>query len=154
AYYQGLTNHLTSHVQLIRRLFGRTDKANPAAPFLAAGLELAGVRVEVADPAAKDRWLAGFQANPVASKPIGFYTWNETLATCFRFLRFFQHEFGPGELAVPQALARTFAEDPGLLADYRKAMDFFARLTNPYTCLSVAEVLDLPALTPDALVQR
>jgi hypothetical protein len=154
AYYRGVPEHLTSHVQLIRRLYDKTDPGSPSAPFLAAGLELAGVKVEVADGPVKDQWLAAFEANPVASKPIGFYTWNETLKTCFRFLRFFQREFGPNELAVPQALARTLASDPALLADYRKAMDFFARLTNPYSCLSVADVVDVPNLTPAVLVER
>ena len=152
AYYRGLDNTLHSHVTLVQRLYEKVGKDSPAAPFLAAGLELAGVRVETADPAKKDEWLRRFQASPLASKPIGFYTWNETLERCFRFLRFFQHEFSAGDLAVPLAIARALEQDSGLLADYQKANAFYARLTNPLSCLTVA---DLKGLTDSGqLAQR
>jgi hypothetical protein len=142
AYYRGLKGRLASHVELVRHFYDKAGKDSPAAAYLAAGLELAGVTVEPADRAAKEKYLRDFRENEVASKPIGFYTWDDTLATCFRFLRFFQKEFGPGELAVPADLARALAGDQGLRADYRKMLDFYAHLTNPYICLSVA---DLPA---------
>jgi len=101
AYYRGLEGKLLSHVRLVRRLFERVGKDSPAAPFLAAGLELAGERVEVADGAARDKWLQEFRDDETRSKPAGFYTWNEALSACFRFLRFFQYEFGAGQLGVP-----------------------------------------------------
>src|SRR5205085_8652858 len=82
AYYQGLKNRLRSHVQFVQSLHAKVGKDSVAAPFLAAGLELAGVQVEATDQTAKDRYLAEFQANEVASKPIGFYTWNKTLSDC------------------------------------------------------------------------
>jgi hypothetical protein len=65
-----------SHVELVKRIFDQAGKHGPAAPFLAAGLELAGVQVAVSNTSAKDRWLAEFSANELTSKPIGFYTWN------------------------------------------------------------------------------
>jgi hypothetical protein len=143
AYYRGLDGKLRGHVQLVQRLYDKVGKDSVAAPFLAAGLELAGAKVEVTDRAKKDAFLSQFQANEVASKPIGFYTWNETLAACFRFLRFFQRQFTAGELAVPLAIAQALAQNEALLADYRKAMQFYAKLTNPYTCLSVADLVSL-----------
>ncbi len=147
AYYRGLKGRLASHVDVVRRLYEKAGKDSPAAAYLAAGLELAGVSVEPADKAAKDRYLGAFRENEVASKPIGFYTWDETLSACFRFLRFFQQQFGPDDLTVPAALAGVLSGDPALLADYRKALDFYAHLTDPYICLSVA---DLPAGNPIA----
>jgi hypothetical protein len=141
AYYRGLQGKLQSHVGLVRRLYDRVGPDSPAAPFLAAGLELAGVRVRAADSQARDRLLADFRASEVRSKPIGFYTWNRTLEDCFRFLRFFQREFDRSEWAIPAALAWALAQDRALLADYRKAVAFYARLTNPDICLSVADLV-------------
>jgi hypothetical protein len=153
AYYQGLEDKLHGHVQLVRRLFDKVGKDSPAAPFLAAGLELAGVRVEVADRAAKDRLVANFNNDEVASKPIGFYTWSEPLGACFRFLRFFQKKYEKDDLTVPLVLARALAGDSALLADYRKAMDFYARLTNPYSCLSMADLVGAERVDPARFVQ-
>src|SRR5262249_12894313 len=140
-YYQGLEEKLHSHVQLVRCLFDKVGKGSPAAPFLAAGLELARVHVQVADRGTKERLPANFQSDEVASKPIGFYTWNEPLGACFRFLRFFQTKFDKGNLTVPLALTRALADDPALLADYREAMDFYGKLTNPYSCLSMTDLV-------------
>jgi hypothetical protein len=149
AYYQGLKGTLQSHVELVRRIHEKLDPNSPAAAYLAAGLELAGVTVPTADPKGKDQLLANFRADENRSKPIGFYTWNKKLESRFRFLRFFQKEFPGNDLATPEAIAQALAKDPVLLADYRKAIGFYARLTNPSACLSVA---DLPAEKPlDAL---
>jgi hypothetical protein len=131
AYYQGLDGTLRSHVELVRRIYDKLDPDSAAAPFLAAALELAGVRVPVRDTAAKDRWLRDFEANEVVSKPIGFYTWNGTLSACFRFLRFLQHSFTAQELAIPATVEQVLGRDAALSADYRKAIDFYAKLTNP-----------------------
>jgi hypothetical protein len=141
AYYQGLQDQLLSHIQLVRRLYEKAGKDSVAAPFLAAGLELAGVHVMPADLQRKQEILQGFQDNPIASKPIGFYTWNQSLTDCFRFLRFFQRQFGPDQLAVPAAIAEVLEHDSALLADYRKAIGFYAKLTNPHNCLSVADIM-------------
>src|SRR5262249_41584981 len=90
AYYEGLKDKLRSHTELVGRLYETTGKDSAAAPSLAAGLELAGVQVEVANGRAKAAYLRTFEADETTSKPIGFYTWNKTLGACFRFLRFFQ----------------------------------------------------------------
>jgi hypothetical protein len=148
AYYQGLKDKLLSHVALIRRMHAAIGKDGPAAAYLGAGLELAGVHVEVSDQQAKDRLLKEFRDAEVMSKPIGFYTWNDTLTACFRFMRFFQQEFAADEVEVALALARVLAQDKGLLAEYQKAVAFYAKLTNPYICLSLA---DLSAPNPPPL---
>jgi hypothetical protein len=143
AYYVGLGEALPSHVDLVKRLYDKAGKDHVAAPFLAAGLELAGVRGDVKDVAAKERFLVEFRDNEVRSKPIGFYTWDDKLGDCFRFLRFFQHPFDEHHLQIPVALSRLLAQDPALRADYAKAMDFFARLTNPYSSLTLLDIADL-----------
>ena len=143
AYYQGVKDKLQSHVQLVRRIADKAGKSSAAAPHLAAGLELAGVKLDVADSAEKDRLLAEFHANGAASKPIGFYTWSEQLGALFRFMRFFQRPFGEAnakELEIPQALAAVLASDKALLADYRQAIAFYAKLSNPNHSLSLADV--------------
>ena len=146
AYYRGLRGRLRSHVDLVRRLYERVNKSSPAAPFLVAGLELAGVKVPATGPVGnallRERFRQDFQADEVSSRPVGFYTWGPELKACFRFLRYFQKEFGPPDLAVPRALAAALAGDPVLLADYRKAVLFYARLSNPGAALSVADLLD------------
>jgi len=141
-------------VQLVKRIADRAGKDSPAAAYLAAGLELAGVSVAVTDAAAKQRLLSEFRSNEVASKPIGFYTWSEQLSTLFRFLRFFQREFGEQDakdLLIPQALASILAQDKGLLAEYEQALAFYARLTNPRVCLSLADVQGAKPLDGKAL---
>ena len=150
-YYNGLQGKLLGHVVLVKRIYEQAGKDSPAAPFLAAGLELAGVKVEVSDPSTKDRLLAEFNDNEVASKPIGFYTWNETLASCSRFLRFFQQKLGEPDLALIRALADALGKDKTLLADYHKAMAFYARLTNPRSCLTCADVVTQPTLDGSTL---
>jgi hypothetical protein len=141
-YYKGLQNKLLSHVEFVHRLYDKVGKDSVAAPFLAAGLELAGVQVEAANASEKARLLGEFRGDEVSSKPIGFYTWNDTLGSCFRFLRFFQRLFGADQLAVPQALARALESDKALLAEYRKALSFYAKLTNPYHHKTVADLID------------
>ena len=131
AYYRGLQDRLHGHVELVRCFYERIGKNGPAAAYLAAGLELAGVHVDAGDKAARDLWLRGFQENEVLCKPIGFYTWNKELATCFRFLRFFQQEFDKQDLTVPLALAGAMERDAGLRNDYQRMVSFYARLTNP-----------------------
>jgi hypothetical protein len=154
AYYRGLKDRLRGHVDLVRSLHDKLDKQSPAAPFLAAGLELAGVQVETANKAAKERWLKEFQGDEVASKAIGFYTWNSDLTACFRFLRFFQHEFGPTELEIPLALARALDGEIALKNDYDKVLAFYARLTDPYLCLAVADLYDLPAADREQFIRK
>src|SRR5262249_28495584 len=80
------------------------------------------------------------------------YTWNETLFDCFRFLRFFALPI-ESEPTVPKAIAAVLAEDKSLQDDYRKAVAFYARLTNPIVGLSIADLVDKPdALKPGVRV--
>ncbi len=154
AYFQGVKAELEGHVRLIKRIADKAGKANIAAPYLAAGLELAGVKIDVNNAAEKVRLLSDFQEDEIASKPIGIYSWNKELETLFQFMRFFQRQFGKSnlkELAIPQALAQIFSQDQTLLADYRRMLAFYAKLSNPANCLSLADIQNIRSLDLDAV---
>lgn len=151
AYFQGLAPKLHSHVQVVQRIYDKVGPDSVAAPFLAAGLELAGVEVAVTDETEKERWLAKFHADGVASKPIGFYTWNESLRRCFLFLRFFQYPFDDDKLDVPRAIADALAEDEQLRSDVAAVGQFYAGLTNPLQCLMVTDLIGVESVDADSL---
>lgn len=143
AYYSGLEQALASHVDLIRRLAEAVGPDSVAAPFLAAGLKIAGVSAPVTDAQERDRLLAQFESSPLRSKPLGFYNWSPELQQCYRFLKFFQEQFwlnNAGRLRIPRALGEAVAADDALRADYQRAVDFFSRLTNPPVTLSLLNV--------------
>ena len=152
AYYHGRLGKLRGHVDLVRRLYEKLDRKSEAAAFVAAGLSLAGIKVE-ADKGAKDRYLRQFLANEVASKPVSFYAENEELSKCFRFLRFFMQQFAienriPLELtavvvgnnSIPIQLGSVLAGDAELRADYQRAVDFYGKLSNPPRCWSLTNM--------------
>src|SRR5262245_57260481 len=60
AYYRGLDEQLPGHVQLMQRIFEKVGKDSSTAPFLAAGLKLAGIEAPVKDLSSKQRWLQEF----------------------------------------------------------------------------------------------
>lgn len=143
AYYSGLEQTLASHVDVVRRMAEAVGPDSVAAPFLAAGLKVAGVSVPVTDEPERDRLLAEFERNPLRSKPLGFYNWSPELQQCYRFLKFFQNQFwlnNAVQLKVPRALAEAVVADDALRADYERAVSFFSRLTNPPVTLSLLSV--------------
>lgn len=130
AYYSGRLSEHRGQVELVKRIEEALPRESPARPFVAAGLSLAGVEVEGVDRERLDAWLRPFEAAAFRSKPIGFYTWDEELRQCFRFLRFFQHVLARDDrLAVD--LGQAVRSDPRLAADYAELNAFYARLTNP-----------------------
>ncbi len=142
AYYRGLDQRLRSHVDLMRAIHSQLAPDSDAASFVAAGLEQAGVHVSTRNPAATNAWLRRFYENETACKPAGFYTWNSELKTCFRFLRFFQHEFNRDQLDVPAALAAVLEGNRTLRKDYGNAVNFYRKLSNPSVCLSLSALAD------------
>ncbi len=142
AYYRGLEGVLVGHVALVRRMLEKVGPASPAAPYLAAGLAIAGEAAPVTDEASKARWISAFKADAVRSTPIAFYAWNKALSDCFRFLRYFQGPLPRGSEPIAAAIADALKGDPTLLADYRKALAFYARLTNPSRDPSFADLAE------------
>lgn len=129
AYYRGVTDRFKSHVRLIRRIFDRVGPDNAAAPYLAAALGLAGETARATSASEQDALVRAFLADPLSSKPISFYTWNATLTSCFRFLRFLQQPIR--NVKAARAIAKALSENATLLADVRSAVGFYATLTNP-----------------------
>ena len=140
AHYRGLGKPLVGQVALIGRFLARVGPDSPAAPFLAAGLEIAGEKAAIGakGEADKARWLNEFRASEVRSKPVGHATWSPELTAAFRFSRFFARPFGRDEPAIPRALAGALAGDDALRADYGRTLAFLAILTNPSRRASVA----------------
>ncbi len=138
-YFRGIDGVLPGHVAFLKRIFAKVGPDGAAAPYLAAGLELAGEKAEVKDASQRERRLKAFLGNEAASKPIGFSTWNKTLSEGFRFLRFFQQPLGENDRAVASMLAEVIGGDESLKADYQRTLAFHARLTNPTRWASLAD---------------
>ena len=148
AYYKGMENVFESHVSLIKRLLEKT-KSNPKCEaFLAAGLHYADIEIEVQDKKEKVKYRNLFDNISPWSKPIGFYTWNDDLKRCFRFLRFFMYEFtilDPSAREIVVELAKALKSDKKLLHDYKAAVGFYERLTNPRDGDSLDDLIKEPA---------
>lgn len=101
-----------------------------ATPFLAA--RAAGVAVPVPPPLVGlvEAQLRAFDENPVASKPIAFYTWSAALRSIFRQDRIVQPALPPG--GHRDALARAIHASPASRATYEGYLALVERLTNPF----------------------
>jgi hypothetical protein len=157
AYFLGIQGHLTGHLDLVERMLAKLDPKSPAAPFLAASLTLGGRETAVAELAERDRWIKEFQQNPVFSKPLGFYTWNNTLRQVWSFMRFLQQNLNtndPRQGAIIRDLVQVLSNDPQLASDYSKAAEFFGRLTNPLAQLTLANCIGIDLSSPHAIEQR
>ena len=145
AYYSGHQDVLRSHVDLIHQIARKVESDSAAAPYLAAGLELAGVSLPVNDQDAKAKYLQEFENNSLRSKPLGFYNWSPELAECYQFLKYFQQPFWITDSSfpnIPRELASVVQNDPQLRADYQQAVSFYAKLTNPLIALNLLDVSD------------
>jgi hypothetical protein len=125
--------------QWVVSVFSRLPAKSPAQPFLAAVLELGGENAPAGDvnQQEKAKWLAEFEQNKAASKPIGFYDWTPELQRTWRFYRFLQHEFDADHLTIPRDVAAVLKDHADLLKQYRAINAFYGRLTNPLLCLPV-----------------
>lgn len=72
-----------------------------------------------------------FLASPLASKPLGFYTWGEDLRRAFQRDRYLQEELTEAEADVLWEAIRS--DEAGLLATYRHHLRRVARLTNAFS---------------------
>lgn len=121
----------TAHVsraELFRRLADRLD----GNPLLAGAGLLAEGKDDPANP-----MLKAFLADPMRSKPIGFYTWDESLGRIFRRDRFLQEKFDLPSEAFDRARAAV-TSDAALDQAYRFHAEFLRLMTNPFTAGSPA----------------
>lgn len=141
AYFEGRGESLPGQIALIQQFYERVGPTSPAAPFLAAGLSIAGVETSGHDAEQAALYVTEFEQDATRSKPIGFYTWSEKLARSFRFVRFFQKRFPDEDLAIPLALADALAQDAELRRAYIAELDHAARMANPAMCRSLVDLL-------------
>lgn len=156
AYFEGMQDDLRSHVNFVQALFDAVPSDGQAAPFLAAGLSLAGIEVEVLDVGARDQYLDAFENNRLYSKPIGFYNWTPELQECFRFLKFFQQPMllTDSVPAMAVEMGAAIAANAELHSDYDSVVTFFSQLTNPPVSLNVVEVVNVDDVAALAASQR
>ncbi len=98
-----------------------------------------------------DARMAAFDADPVVSRPIGFYTWLPELRQVWRQDRFLQNHqivrptvgdpLSDAELGKATALALALAADAELLDRYQGYLAVYAGLTNPLADLPVTVLL-------------
>lgn len=150
ALFQGLADQRFGHIRLIERLLAQLDQNSPAAAYLAAGLTLGGKETKVAHETERQALIRDFEANPALFKPIGFYTWNDSLQRCWSFMRFFQKPLNDNDPILID-LVRVLEADPALAAESQQSAQFFAQLTNPLSRLSVSDLVGVDLSSPDAM---
>lgn len=118
-------------VGFLRSLKASIAADSPAAPFLAAGLELAGEPIGPGMDEARRRWIAAFEADETRSKPIGFYTWTPDLGAIYRTRKFFQKPLAGDDLAIVRDLAAAIRGDSQLAEGYDRIVALGSGMTNP-----------------------
>jgi hypothetical protein len=139
-YYHGIDKKIPSFPNLMQRLYDAVKNMPEAAAYISAGLSIADIKVEPVDARTQKRFLREFENKEVASKPIGFYTWNDELKTLFRFFRFFQQRID--NRRISDEIAAALLKDEALRKDYETLLAFYAGLTNPFIDLSCADLID------------
>lgn len=150
AYFLGHSEKIPSHMGLTERLLVKVPEDSPAAAYLAAGLTLGGRETTLEDNAQRDKLIRDFQANPALSKPIGFYTWNDSLQKCWAFMRFFQQPLEESD-PISQEIVKALEGDSALAADCQTAAQFYGKLTNPLSRLTFADAVGTDLSSKEAL---
>ena len=116
---------------LQKAIAGLGGDATGAAALLVAAARLGGDKpaASAAVSKAANRLIAEFIAEPLRSKPLGFYTWSEALYGVFQRDRMLQSKLTPPQQA---ALAKVLQADAPLAKDYEAALRLPERLTNPF----------------------
>ncbi|MEI8378580.1 MAG: hypothetical protein WCJ09_00535 [Planctomycetota bacterium] len=152
ALFQGITDGRFGHITLVKRLLAAVQANSPSAAYLAAGLTLGGVETHVANDSERLTLIRRFEANPALSKPIGFYTWNDSLKRCWQFMRYFQEPLDETNPIVAD-LVKAIQADPALAADCQQSALFFAKLTNPLSRLTVPDLIGVDLTSKTALAE-
>ncbi|MCA8918740.1 MAG: hypothetical protein KDB32_06655 [Planctomycetes bacterium] len=128
----------------VRQVLTELMPTGDAYAWLWASLELGGyVGTDEYQrrPAKADAYIAAFLDSKQQSEPVGFYTWNENLQRAFRFLRYLQQEF-PARDGTPNVIARAISKNAQAREQYRRMLDFYAHLSNPFINLSLLPLTD------------
>ena len=114
--------------EFLRRLAAASAPSGTSRDFVDSAVELAN---GVAAPGTRAKT---FLRDPVRSKPLGFYTWIESLERVFRRDRFLGEVLDRSDAA---ALAASIASDAQLRAEYVRRLRRVSRLTNPFAVSSL-----------------
>jgi hypothetical protein len=129
-------------------LADRAAADSKAADLVYGASRLAGVPPTLSSTGKRrvDSMLSQFQADPLRSKPLGFYTWSSDLRTIFQQDRLLQSEIenGPGAAAMAAALQKN-AE---LRKTYEQYLELISRLTNPLTAPDLRSLADAGSAPP------
>ena len=148
----------------------QSSQRDLAQAFIAVAIRLGGGTAELAGAA---ETLAAtiegqFEANPMISKPLGFYDEDETLRMVFRRDRLLQQAFGMAEAGVPTftgqssdtellamaLIAETLEADAAMLEAYSRYQQVAERITNPTSNLDLRDVLPFDAHFANAAALR
>ncbi len=115
-------------LNLLKGLSAENNRS--AAAFLTAAAHLGGQEPAVGADVAHDAQVLQqqFLGDELRSKPLGFYTWNQSLIQIFQRDRMLQT---PLDKPVALPLATALAHNPGLLMAYAASLTLNERLTNP-----------------------
>jgi hypothetical protein len=136
SYYRGIGDVFASHVSAVKALYQKLTN-DSAKAFVAAGLSLSDSAVGGFNATLFEEFLTRFRSNEVAHKPIGFYTWNTELEKLFKFMRFFQHPFEWNGITAD--IVSALRGDASLASTLLKVDDFYSKLTNPLSFVSMAQ---------------
>jgi hypothetical protein len=92
-----------------------------------------------------------FEMDATQSKPVGFYTWNEELKRCFKFLRFLQQGFEKQEWTLAHSLANAIQVNEQARQQYARMLSFYASLTNPFAAPTLRDVTQHPDKSLDEI---
>jgi hypothetical protein len=133
---------------LIRQLLTELNPANEPYAWLWASLEIGGLISPdeyARRPSRADAFARAFLAGNDA-QPVGFYEWSDELRRVFQMLRYLQQPHFRRE-GVPDAIARVLARDPLWLDQYRRVLELYASLTNPFSGLTLLDLAENPDKT-------
>ncbi|CAG0928394.1 hypothetical protein PLCT1_00722 [Planctomycetaceae bacterium] len=133
--------------ELCRELLNTLDSKSEAYAWVCAALLTGGfLSAEEATraPERSRELRREFEQNETESKPIGFYTWNDELKRCFKFLRFLQQGFTERERPLAQVLADAIQANEQASQQYARMLSFYSKLTNPFAALTLSDLAKHP----------
>lgn len=124
--------------RLVRQVLTELNPAGEPHAWLWGCLEVGGLVTPeeyARRPSGAETHVQAFLADEGRSKPVGFYNWNENLRRVFRFLRYLQQPIT--ERPVADAIARVIEGDPEWREQYRRVLNLYTNLTNPFVALNL-----------------
>lgn len=112
--------------------------------FLGAARVISGGAPDLPEPLLSNAQADAvtFQKNAELARPIGFYTWSESLQRAFTLVRFLQNRENAASFGAFAAMAVALKQDEALAGQYQSLLALYAGLTNPYVSYTPASLLE------------